>query len=81
MPCAPGKPAAKLLQLKAAIRAGDWELALRLAARFPRLGVQAAAIQLGHEAYAHPRFYQQLGKDPERLKDDGKRALIEKYGK
>jgi hypothetical protein len=81
VPRAPGSPPTKLSQLKAAMRAGDWELALRVAARFPRLGEHAAAIRRGHEAYTNSRFYQQIDKDPEALKEKGKRALIERYGK
>ena len=81
MPRAPGKPPTKLSHLKAAMRAGDWQLALRIAARFPELGEHAAAIVRGHEAYTNPRFYLQLGKDPVALKEAGKRALIARYGK
>ena len=75
-----GKPTSKLAQLKAAMRAGDWELALRIAARFPRLGAHKSAIVRAHEAYANPRFYKQLGYDAEKLKAEGRRALIERYG-
>ena len=81
MPRAPGKPPTKLSQLKAAMQAGNWELALRIAARFPDLGEHAAAIVRGHEAYTNPRFYLQLRKDIETLKEMGKRALIARYGK
>ncbi len=81
MPRAPGKSPTKLSQLKAAMRAGDWELALRIAARFPKLGEHAAAIQRAHEVYTNPRFYRQLGKDPETLKEAGRRALIARYRK
>jgi hypothetical protein len=80
MPRAPGKSPTKLSQLKVAMRAGNWKLALRIAARFPKLGEQAAAIQRGHEAYVHPRFYIQIGEDPEALKREARRALIERYG-
>lgn len=76
-----GRPLSKITQLKAAMQAGNWELALRVAARFPRLGTHTAAIRRGHEAYTNPRFYQQLGKDLEALKAAGKRALIARYGK
>ncbi len=62
------------------MRAGSWELALRIAARFPRLGEHEAAIRRGHEAYTNPRFYGQLGYDPEALKEAGKQALIARYG-
>ena len=81
MPRAPGEPPTKLARLKAAMRAGDWALALRIAARFPKLGEHAATIQRGHEAYTNPRFYRQLSKDPEALKKAGKLALIARYGK
>jgi hypothetical protein len=80
MPRAPGKSPSKLSQLKAAMRTGDWRGALRIAARFPELGDHKAAIQRGHEAYAHPRFYIQIGEDPEALKREARRALIERYG-
>ncbi len=61
--------------------AGDWQLALRIAARFPRLGEHGPAIKLGHEAYVHPDFYRQLGKAPHLLIEKGKRALIARYGR
>ena len=81
MPTAPGKPPTKVSQLEAAIRAGHWELALRIAARFPRLGEHRAAIVRAHEAYTNPQFYRQIGKNHEALKAEGKRALIARYGK
>lgn len=62
------------------MRAGNWEHALRIAARFRDRDVYAVAIQRAHEAYANARFYKQVGKDPEYLKEAGKRALITKYG-
>lgn len=74
------KPPAKVAQLRAAMRAGKWQLALRIAARFPRLGVHKEIIVRAHEAYTNPRFYKQLGHDPEKLKADGRRALIKRYG-
>ncbi|MGB7543936.1 MAG: hypothetical protein WBM28_18205 [Burkholderiales bacterium] len=81
MPRAPGKSSTKLSQLKAAMRAGEWEVALRIAARFEDLGPHKTAIVRGHEAYTNPRFYRQIGKDPEALKAEGKRALITRYEK
>jgi hypothetical protein len=62
------------------MRTGDWRLALRIAARFPRLGEHREAIVRGHEACTNPRFYKQLGYDPEKLKADGRRALTDRYG-
>jgi len=78
---APGKPPSKVSQLKAAMRGGHWELALRIAARFENLGSHEAAIVRGREAYTNPRFYRQIGKDPEALKALGRRALISRYGR
>ena len=76
----PGKPPTKIAQLRAAMRSDDWQLALRIAARFPRLGEHRAAIVRAHEAYTNPRLYRQLGYDIEKLKADGRRALIARYG-
>jgi hypothetical protein len=76
-----GKPRSKISQLTAAMRRGDWELALRIAARFPRLGEHRKAIVRAHEAYSYPSIYRQLGYDIEQLKAEGRRALTERYGK
>ena len=63
------------------MRDDDWALALRIAARFPRLGIHGPAIVRAHEAYSNSRFYIQLGYDVEKLKEAGRRALIEKYAR
>ena len=81
MPQPRGKPPTKLSQLKAAMRARHWQLALRIASRFPRLGEQRDAILSGHEAYVRPKFFKQLGRDVEAMKEAGRQALIERYGK
>ena len=70
----------KLSKLKAAADAGDWPLALRIAARFSDLGEHKAAIKRAHEAHANARFYRSLGKDPEALIADGIAALRARYG-
>jgi len=69
----------KLSQLQAAAAAGDWPLALRIAARFPQLGEHKAAITRAHEAHANARFYRQLGKDPDALIAEGIAALKARY--
>jgi hypothetical protein len=74
-------PASKVAQLRAAMRDGNWRLALRMAARFDRLGPQRDAILSAHGAYIRPNFYRQIGKNPEALKRAGQRALIERYGR
>ncbi|KVU85095.1 hypothetical protein WK75_27530 [Burkholderia ubonensis] len=60
--------------------AGRWQEAIRVAARFPQLGAERAAILDAHGAYTNPRFFAQLGKDVESLKQAGQRALVLKYG-
>ena len=76
-----GRPRGKLAHVKAAMRAGDWQKALRIAARFPRLGTHRAAIVRAHEAYSNPRFYFQLGYDLTELKAAGRLALISRFGR
>jgi hypothetical protein len=73
-------PPRKLDAVLAAMGAGDWPLAIRLAAKFPRLGPQAKAIMQAHEAMQRPAFQKQLGRDPAKLIDAGKAALLERYG-
>jgi len=54
----------KLEQLKAAWASCDTAEALRIAARFPRLGEAGPAIQRAHQAQWNPAFYRQIGRDP-----------------
>lgn len=70
----------KIDRLRSLMAAGDWPAALSLAASFPQLGQERAAIVRGHEAHVHPRFYRQLGHDPEALVQKGIAALRSKYG-
>lgn len=70
----------KLSQVKEAVSAGDWNLALRIAAKFPQLGEHKKAIVTAHECLVHPGFYKQLGKDEAALIEAGKAALCERYG-
>ena len=61
------------------MRTGDWPAALSLASKFPRLGPHGPVIKRAHEACCWPDFYRQLGKDPQRLLQDGIGALKERY--
>ena len=61
------------------MRSGDWPRALRLAASFPRLGEEKAAIVRAHEVLAHPGFYAQLGLDETHILDEGVAALRSRY--
>lgn len=69
----------KLSKLKAHADMGDWQGALRIAARFPSLGDHRAQIIRAHEAYLRPSFYRQIGKDPEALIAAGIAALRARY--
>jgi hypothetical protein len=70
----------KSAKIRAAIAANDWPLALRLAARLPRLDQHGPAIKRAHECSHNPDFYRQLGRDPEALVAAGKAALVERFG-
>lgn len=74
------RPPCKIDAVRAAMNAGDWREAIRLAAKFPRLGEQAAAIMRAQEACARPDFQRQLGKCPAQLIAAGRAALIERFG-
>lgn len=73
-------PPRKLDAVKAAMAREDWPEAIRLAAKFPRLGAQATAIMRAHEALARPAFQRQLGREPSELIEAGIAALRERYG-
>jgi len=61
------------------MRSGNWPRALSLAASFPRLGDERAAIVRAHEVLAHPGFYTQLGRDEDKVLRDGIAALRSRY--
>ena len=69
----------KLSAVQAAMQSDNWQLAIRLAARFPRLGEHRNAILDAHGAYTNPRFAAQLGRDVEALKTLGRNALVARY--
>lgn len=70
----------KLSIVKRHMRAGDWQEAIRLAARFPRLGEHRNAVLDAHGAYTNPRFYVQIGRNLDALKDAGRQALLARFG-
>jgi len=69
----------KLDTLRAAAATGDWQAAVSIAARFPRLGQIRNAVLDAHTAYTNPRFLRQVGRDPEQAKAAGRDALISYY--
>jgi hypothetical protein len=71
----------KLAQIRSAMAADDWDTALRLAARFQRLGDQAVAIRRAADIRLRPNFYRQLGYDVDQVRADGIAALKERFSK
>lgn len=69
----------KLAKIRHAMRDENWDEALRLAARFQRLGEQAEAIKRAANAITNPAFYEGLGYNLAKVKDDGIAALKERY--
>ena len=65
--------------LRVHMERGEWDKALALAARFPRLGEHRDAIIGGHNARLYPRFYREIGKDPDAVYQAGIDALKARY--
>lgn len=59
--------------------ANEWQKAISLAAKFPRLGTHKEAITRAHAAYTNPRFLIQIGRDIEECKKLGIVALVSTY--
>ena len=70
----------KLDYVRDAMRAGNWPLAIQLAAKFPELGAAKADILKAREAILRPDFQRQIGRCPAQLIEAGKAALIGRYG-
>lgn len=70
----------KLSKLKAAMAAGDEVAALRIAAKFPRLGEDKVDIQRAWAAHTSPDMYQDMGYDPAELFRRGIDAIRSRYG-
>lgn len=73
-------PPRKLDFVLNAMRGGDWEKAIGLAAKFPNLGCEKQAIMQANEAIKRPEFQRQLGRCPEQLIALGQMALVRRYG-
>jgi hypothetical protein len=74
-------PVTKISLVRACAHEGDWEGALRICARFPRLGDKRGAILAAHACLTRSgrSFYQQIGKDPDLLVEEGIAAIKEQY--
>lgn len=69
----------KLDQLKKEFYDGNYEAAISMAAKFPRLGDERDTILTAHECYKRPGIMKQMGRDIEACKRDGIEALRHKY--
>lgn len=69
----------KLSQLRAMWAAGDRAGALKMAAKWPRLGDKADVIRKGHSAATRPEFYRELGVDVDAAVEAAYAALAERY--
>lgn len=69
----------KLAALRNRLDAGDDIGALRIAAKFPRLGADQAVIMRGWEAHCRPDNYRQMGQDPSAHVAAGCAAVRRRY--
>jgi hypothetical protein len=69
----------KLATLRAAFAAGDHASVLRIAARFPRLGEHRDVIARAWAALTNPRFYRELGQDPDACVAAGIAAVRDRW--
>lgn len=69
----------KLSQVKQAYQAGDFNKAIRIAAKFHDLGTQRNAILDAHLAITNPRWMIGLGKNIEQAIEAGVVALRIRY--
>lgn len=58
---------------------GNWHAAIKVAAKFPRLGKEKEAITRAKDCIVNPRFYESLGFDVEKEINLGIAALRSKY--
>jgi hypothetical protein len=54
-------------RIRTTLGRGDWLSALRVASRFHDRSNDTLTYKRGFDAYKHPDFYRQLGKDPDEL--------------
>ena len=73
------QPTKKIDTLRSLMRNESWSQALSLAAKFPRLGNEKAAIVRAHECVVNPSFYRQLGVDTDQAIQAGIAALKDRY--
>jgi len=71
----------KLELVRKAMAKKDWDLAIKLAARFPSLGSHGSVIRRAKDAMNNPKLYEQLGRDLKLIKKEAIAALKERFSK
>jgi hypothetical protein len=66
-------------QIRTAWAAGDRIGALRIAARFFDRSNATKTFQHGMDAYNHPQFYRQIGKEPDELVTAALASLAKRF--
>lgn len=69
----------KLEQVRERLAVGDRVGALRIVAKFPRLGPIKEAVERGWNAHQSPEFYRSLGHDPAALFEAAIKAIHTHY--
>lgn len=73
------QPVKKIDTLRQLMQQNEWQKALSLAAKFPRLGCDKAVIVRAHECIVNPSFYRQLGVNIDQSIQTGIAALKARY--
>ncbi len=69
----------KLDKIKEAFKSKDFNKAISIASKFPRLGKEKDAIKLAQDCIINPSFYRQLGYSIEDKIKEGIDAIAKKY--
>jgi len=67
-------------RINGALQDGDLLAALRIASRFYDRSSDTTVFKRGFDAYQHPDFYRQLGKDPDQLVAAAVTLLWRRFG-
>lgn len=71
----------KIDQLSKLMKNNQWDKALKMAAKFPRLGEHKEVISRASSAMLSPNLYKSMGKNPDDLINAGISALKTRYEK
>jgi hypothetical protein len=66
-------------RITTALANGDWLTALRTASRFHDRSDETLLFKRGFDAYQHPEFYRQLGKNPDDLINVAMKRLRDRF--